>query len=275
MHRRSAFAARFSRRVLLGAANATLALSLAGCGLMDAPQSPAPSRRPVASATIPAPTPDATDEVPTDRPVPPGAVDLIGAADALADHRSYRVGVVTRGLVPSSAADGSVTMTSTLVLGDHPAAAFTLAGVDGFEGVGSGPIQAVVIGDEAWIRSGSGAWRKSPGGAADFDAAFTTLSPTELVGAFESLAPAFVRVASETTLGQSTTHYRVDRTDQAAADAGFTTGAIDVWLARPGGELISIVADGTFDVDGTATAVLLRIDVTHIDDPANRVRPPI
>jgi hypothetical protein len=36
-----------------------------------------------------------------------------------------------------------------------------------------------------------------------------------------------------------------------------------------------MVADGTVDLDGTATPVILRIDVTHIDDPANKVRPPV
>jgi len=274
MHHRSASAPRLAGSGLLLAAVATIAASVAACGLMDAPPSVTPSGRTAASAAPPAPTPTETDEAPTDRPIPSGAVDLVGSAEALADHDSYRAAVVSRGLVPSSAGADRVTMTSTLILGDHPAAAFTLDGVDGFEGFGSGPIHAIVVGDQAWIRSGTGSWRKTPGGAADFDAAFTTLSPIELVGSFEGLAPAFVRVGSETKNGRATTHYRVDPADQAAADAGLTAGGIDLWLARPGGELIAIVADGTFDVDGTATPVLLRIDVTHIDDPANRVRPP-
>jgi hypothetical protein len=35
-----------------------------------------------------------------------------------------------------------------------------------------------------------------------------------------------------------------------------------------------VAANGTVNVDGTATPVLLRIDVTRIDDAANRIRPP-
>ena len=124
------------------------------------------------------------------------------------------------------------------------------------------------------LRSGSGSWVKSPGGAADFDALFTTLSPTEFVGGFDALGPAFVRVGPEQKNGRATIHYRVNPTDPAAAEAGLTSGSVDAWLAQVGGALISLAADGTVDVDGTATPVLLQIDVTRIDDPANRIRPP-
>jgi hypothetical protein len=269
MHRPSAFAVRLVRIMLLIAVCA----SLAACGLLEAPASPLASRR-VATASPAASSPIASDEVPTIRPIPSGAVDLIGVADALADLDSYRVSVVSRGLVPSSAADGRVTMTSTLVQGDHPAAAFTMTGVDGLEGLSDGALHAIVIGDEGWLRSGSQGWIKSPGGAADFDAAFTTLSPTELVAGFEPLAPAFVKVGPETKNGTAATHYRVDATDQAAIEAGLTAGGVDVWVGVETGALIAILADGTIDVDGTLTPVLLQIDVTHINDAANRVRPP-
>jgi hypothetical protein len=251
-----------------------IAASLAACDLMVASPSPSASRRVATPEPTTAETPIGTDEVPTIRPVPSGAVDLVGAADALADLRSYRASVVSRGLVPSSAPDGRVTMSSTLIQGNDPAAAFTLTGLDGFEGLGGGPIQAIVIGDKAWLRSGSGPWAVSPGGAADFDAAFTTLSPSELVSGFEPLAPGFVKVAAETRNGRETTHYRVDATDPSAGDAGLTSGSVDVWIDRTAGRLISIHASGSVDVDGTTTRVLLEIEVTHVDDPANKVRPP-
>jgi len=269
MHRPPAFVARLARVSLLVA----MAASLAACELMQAPASPIASRR-VATPQPTAAGPDATDEVPTIRPIPSGGVDLIGAADALADLDSYRVSVVSRGLVPTSSPDGRVSMTSTLVQGDHPAAALTMSGVDGFEGLASGLFHAIVIGDEAWLRSGSGGWAKSPGGAADFDAVLTTLSPSELVGGFEALGPAFVRVGPESKNGHATIHYRADAADPVASAGGLTSGGVDVWLASSGGALISIAADGTVDVDGTGTPVALAIDVTHINDPANKVRPP-
>jgi len=271
MHRPPPLAARLARvTVTLG-----VALLLTACDLMQAPASPTPSPRIGAPQPSAFDVPVATDEGPTLRPEPSGGVDLIGAADALADFKSYRVAIATRGLVPSSAADGRVTMTSTLVQGDNPAAEFAMTGVDGFDGVGNGLLQAIVIGDKAWLRSGNGRWVNSPGGAADFDALFTTLSPTDLVGGFESLGPAFVKVGPEQKNGRATTHYRVDPNNPVAADAGLTSGAVDAWIADAGGALISFAADGTFDVDGTATPVVLKIDVTRIDDPANRIRPPV
>jgi hypothetical protein len=251
-----------------------VATLLAACELMQAPASPIASSRARTPGPIESATPDATDEVPTLRPEPSGGFDLIGAADALADFKSYRVAIVSSGLVPSSATDGRVTMTSTLVQGDNPAAEFSMTGVDGFEGVGSGPLHAIVIGDRAWLRSGSGSWVKSPGGAADFDALFTTLSPTELVGGFQSLGPVFVKVGPEQKNGRPTVHYRVDAANPAAADAGLTAGTVDAWISDVGGALISLAGDGTVDVDGTPTPVLLQIDVTRIDDAANRIRPP-
>jgi hypothetical protein len=271
MHRPTTFAARLARASLLLAAAAVLA----SCELMQAPASPIASRRAGTPAPDASATPVAIDEVPTLRPEPSGEFDLIGTTDALADLKSYRVSVVSRGLVPSSAADGRVTMTSTLIQGNHPAAAFTMAGVDGFDGLASGVLHAIVIGEEAWLRSGTGRWVKSPGGAADFDALFTTLSPTELVSGFQSLGPAFVKIGPETKNGRATDHYHVDVTNPAASDAGLTSGGVDAWIASRGGALIALVVDGTVDVDGTATPVVLRIDVTHIDDPANKVRPPV
>jgi hypothetical protein len=270
MHRPPAFAMRLARASLILA----VATLLAACELMQAPASPIASGAARTPGPVGAATPVATDEVPTLRPEPSGEFDLIAAADALADFKSYRVTVVSSGLVPSSAADGRITMTSTLVQGDKPAAEFSMTGVDGFEGVGPGPLHAIVIGDRAWLRSGSGSWVNSPGGAADFDALFTTLSPTDLVGGLDALGPAFVRVGPEQKNGRATVHYRVDPTGAAAADAGLTSGSVDAWLAKVGGALISLAANGTVDVDGTATPVLLQIDVTRIDDPANRIRPP-
>ena len=269
LHRSSPVVARLARALLLIA----LSASLAACALMEAPASPTPSRRVASPPSLPS-IAVSSDEVPTLRPLPSSGIDLIGAADALADLDSYRVAIVSRGLVASSATDGRVTMTSTLVQGDVPAASFTMTGVDGVEGLADAPLRLIVIGDEAWLRSGSGRWTKSPGGAADFDAAITTLSPTELVSGFETLGPAFAKVGPETKNGRATTRYRVDSTDPIAVEGGLTAGGIDVWLGRDAGELVGILADGSVDVDGTVTSVYLRIDVTRVNDPTNRVRPP-
>lgn len=251
---------------------ALVGLTVGGCDLMTAQATPRPSRLVATPGPLPSSAPEPSDEVPTLRPEPSGdGADLVAAADALADLDSYRVTIVSRGLVESSSADGTVTMTSTLVQGAAPAAGFTMRGVAGLEG---GSLEAIVIGDEAWLRAGGGRWLKSPGGAADFDAAFTTLSPTALVLGFEELAAAIHQISTERRNGIPTVRYRAESGDPEAAAAGLTGGRADLWLAADGGYLVALVIDGTWDMDGVPTPILLKIDVSGINDPANRIKPP-
>jgi hypothetical protein len=239
---------------------------------MTARTTPRPSRLVATPDPRPQPTPSELDEAPTLRPEPAGeGPDLVEAANALADLGSYRVTVVSRGLVPATPTGGEVSMTSTLVQGDAPAAQFAMTGVDGFAG---GRLQAIVIGDEAWLREGSGGWQKSPGGAADFDAAFTTLSPIDLVTQFDGLSAALGAVGEERKNGQRAAHFRSEDGDAAAVEAGLNRGTTDLWLAVDDGHLVSLAIDGTWDLDGTPTHVTLAIDVSHVDDPANRVTAP-
>ncbi len=163
-------------------------------------------------------------------------------------------------------------MTSTLIQGDNPAAEFSMAGVDGFSG---GRLQAIVIDDRAWLREGGGHWVTSPGGAADFDAAFTPLSPIALIDGFDGLSVALDRVGTERRNGRSAIRYHTDSGDAVAKAAGLSAGAVDAWLAASGRYLVALVIDGTWDVDGTPTRVVLRIDVTHVNDRANQVVPPL
>jgi hypothetical protein len=261
---------RISLVLLLLAGTAT---TLAGCDLMTS-RSPSPRPSRIASTPEPEPEPTATevDVAPTLRPDPSGSgPDLVDAANALADLDSYRVAVVARGLVPATTPNGSVTMTSTLVQGTKPAAQFRMTGVDGFTG---GRLEAIVIGDQAWLKEGAGGWVKSPGGAADFDAAFTTLSPIELVGEFEGLGGAIRRTATETRNGRRSIRYHADAGDAVATEAGLSKGSVDAWFAASGGYLVGLVIDGTWDLDGTPTRVVLRIDVTRVNDKPNRVSAP-
>lgn len=248
------------------------ALVLGGCDLMTAQSSPRPSRLVATPEPPPETAPVASDEAPTLRPEPSGDVlDLVEAANRLADLASYRVVVASKGLVPATTANGEVTMSSTLVQGESPAAEFTMAGVDGFPG---GRLDAIVIGDEAWLREGGRGWQKSPGGAADFDAAFTTMSPIGLISEFEGLAPALAASGEELKNGQRAVRYRSEDGDRLAIEAGLSRGTTDVWLAVDDGHLVGLAIEGTWDVQGTPTPVRLRIDVTHVDDPANRVVAP-
>jgi hypothetical protein len=249
---------------------ALLAVGLAGCDLMVAQVTPQPSRL----SRTPEPLPSIEDdpgEVPTPRPETSGnGSDLLDAANGLADLDSYRVSVSSTGLVPATQPNGRVTMTSTLVQSDAPAAEFTMVGVDGLVG---GRLQAVVIGDEAWTKEGSGSWTLSPGGAADFDAAFTTLSPIELAGGFEALSGSFQPAGAGTKNGVRSKHFRAEA-GADTEDAGLSSGTADLWVAATGGFLVSLDVDGTWDVDGAPTPVTLKIEVTRVNDRANTVKPP-
>lgn len=257
---------------VLGGLLVGMAVVVGGCDLMTAQTSPRASR-PISTPEPPPETaPVASDEAPTLRPEPSGdALDLVDAANRLADLDSYRVAVTTKGLVPATTETGAVSMTSTLVQGESPAAEFAMTGVAGIPG---GRLEAVVIGDEAWLREGGGPWRESPGGAADFDAAFTALSPIGLVAGFEGLSPALAEIGEELKNGQPAVHYRSEDGDRVAMEAGLTRGTSDVWLAVDDGHLVAVAVEGTWEVAGTPTAVRLTIDVTRVDDPANQVRAP-
>ena len=185
---------------------------VAGCALFAAPSEPHPSRISRTPEPIVVPS-EPPDEGPTP---PPDTVDQPGfaaAANALAELSSYRVTVSSTGLVASTGADGQVSMTATLVQGDKPAAQFRMDGVDGFE---EGRLQAIVIGDEAWLKEGSRSWRTSPGGAADFDAAYNALSPIDLATGFDGLDAALDEIGIETKNGLRATHYRADATTPTA-----------------------------------------------------------
>jgi hypothetical protein len=245
---------------------------LAACDARIATSTPRPSRLVATPEPRPDPTPSQLDEAPTLRPEPTGVgPSLVEAANALADLGSYRVEVASRGLVPATTVNGQVSMTSTLIQRDAPSAQFSMAGVAGFAG---GRLQAIVIGDQAWLKEGSGGWQKSPGGAADFDAAFTTLSPIDLVSDFDGLSGALGKVGEERKNGQRAAHYRSEDGDAEAVAAGLSRGTTDLWVAIDDGHLVSLAIEGTWDVDGTATPITLAIDVSHVDDPTNRVVAP-
>ena len=253
-----------------GALAIWLAAVVAGCTMFAAPSPPRPSRESRTPEPVVIPS-DPPDEGPTLPPETTDAVGFAAAANGLADLDSYRVSLTSTGLVPSSAADGQVAMTSTLLQGDAPAAQFTMDGVDGFAG---GRLQAIVIGDEAWLREGTAGWRKSPGGAADFDSAFTALSPIDLAAGFEDLTPALHEIGPERRNQRATIHYRADAKDGSVTSAGLTAGTADLWVDASARYLVALQVAGMWDVEGTATPVTLRIDVSHVNDRANTVKRP-
>jgi hypothetical protein len=97
---------------------------------------------------------------------------------------------------------------------------------------------------------------------------FGMFDPTLLVGAFSgpALAAGAANQGTETKNGVQATHYHIDSTTGAGL-AGIPAGAtVDLWIADKG-YLVALEAKGTSGGD-------FSIQVTNVDDPANKVVAP-
>ena len=124
----------------------------------------------------------------------------------------------------------------------------------------------VVIGDEAWAGQGDGPLSPMP--AALATQLYAAFDPTILFRGFSGpgWAESSVDKGTEQKNGQDTHHYHIDSTTAATGFSGIPPGAsIDAWVADEG-YLVALVATG-FGQD-------LDIQVTNIDDPANKVEKP-
>lgn len=215
------------RRALLPALLAALVLAVAGCGGDDTPASatasptptaestppPAPSASPTAS---PSPTPTAA---PTSPPPPP-------ATGVLGSYR-YRVDIefALRG------AEGDAPVIVGSVEGDYVAPdrhrftnAFSIGAIRFVQ-------EVVLIGDEAWIREGNGAWRATTADSAEVveASALTSADPAFPAGD-TPLAEDIAVFAGETVTreGRPSMRYELDRADLLAIDELFGAGILGV-----------------------------------------------
>jgi hypothetical protein len=125
----------------------------------------------------------------------------------------------------------------------------------------------VVIGDEAWMGKAGGPLTPAPGPMAT--ALFAAFDPTLLVAAYSGpqWAQSSLEVGKETKNGVQATHYHIDPSTAAAGFSGVPAGAnIDLWISDAG-VLVALEASGF--PNGS-----MSIQVTGIDDPANKVERP-
>jgi hypothetical protein len=157
--------------------------------------------------------------------------------------------------------------------------------------------ELVVVGEDAWLDVGDGYQATSlddPDVEADLD-----LCPASEVfwedfvdfidGEFEGVA--------ETRNGVTSTRYAVGEAAQTLETLGFlladlegiTIDVFDVWLADDGGWPVAVDVDMTADAQAQAEAfggsfeaeagqqarVLMRVDITDVNDPAIQVEPPV
>jgi hypothetical protein len=127
--------------------------------------------------------------------------------------------------------------------------------------------RVVVIGDKAWMGQGGGTLASVPG--ALVTGMFAAFDPTLLVGAFSGpqWAQASQNKGTEQKNGVEATHYHIDSTTAGAGLSGFPAGAsVDLWVSADG-ILVALETTGFPSGD-------LSIQVTAIDDPANKVETP-
>lgn len=126
--------------------------------------------------------------------------------------------------------------------------------------------RVVVIGDKAWMAQAGGTLTSVPG--ALVTGMFAAFDPTLLVGAFSGpqWAASSLDQGKEQKNGVEATHYHIDSTTAAGMTSFPSGGNVDLWVSDEG-ILVALEATGFPSGD-------LSIQVTAIDDPANKVETP-
>lgn len=237
-----------------GALLISTALILAACGASTS--SSAPSGSAAAGTTKPAASIAGTATVaPSSDPLaslPIGAFpsfDISQLATGLENVDSYRVAMTANGVE----AYKGVVVTKPVLSRD------LMVG---------GTTRIVVIGNEAWVGEAGQPLKSVPPAMAT--GMFAAFDPTMIVGAFAGpqWAQSSLDKGVEQKNGVNAHHYLIDSTTLVGGFAGVPAGAsINVWIADEG----YLVA---WESIGFAGAGETSIQVTGIDDPANKVDRP-
>ena len=253
---------------------AIAALAVAACGGTAATSTPAttPSDAPTSTPSV-APSVEAPSVAPATSSPAAAGPDIEGAATALDSIKKYEIALTVGGMIPTAAGASEITMAG-LVDQDADAYQFTMTGFQGL-GTADSEIKFVVIGSDAWVDLGTGIYLKQPGGGGSFDQMRAALAPSTLLGQFPTSGYELLKVADEDKNGVATTHYHADAsaTPQLAESIG-PNGVMDFWIADEGGYLVSMVMNGTMDVEGTETAVDMSIDLSRINDETISITAP-
>lgn len=203
-------------------------------------QSPAPSQEPAAS-----------DAVPSIGAIP--SFDLGELAASLKGVDSYRVKIAIAGQTYAGVVVTKPVLSRDLLIGTGPSAT-----------------HVVVIGDRAWIGQGSGPLAPAPAEMTGPMLGF--FDPAILLGAFAKASLASSQdLGTETKNGVNSHHYKSNASLLGGGTLGLPAGSsIEFWTAVDGGYLVSYAATGFGGVAGGD----MTIDVTNVNDPANKVKAP-
>ena len=241
------------RARLLAAMLVILAVTVVACG---GPAALTPTPVPGVEATPPAGAATASPEAtPVAEATPAGVIpsfDLSGLTNNLENVDSYRISI---------AAGGATVYQATVVTKPEKAEEITL-------GTGTDVTKVIRIGNESWISVGNEPYTKDEFGLSN--AILGGVSPLLLIGAFANgnIAAVSNDLGTEQKNGVNTRHYRFDSTSASAGTFAFPAGAgLDFWVADDG----FLVA---YEFSGTAADQNISINVTNVDDPANKVERP-
>lgn len=239
------------RAGLPGALLISIAVAAAACGGATATPTPTPVGEATPEAT---PTPAGVGEA-TPEATPVGEIpsfDLSGLTNNLENVDSYQISISVA---------GSTVYHATVVSKPEKAEEIAL-------GEGDDATKVIQIGTETWISTGGGRYQKDDLGMAN--ALVGSFSPLLLIGAFANgnIAAVSNDLGSEQKNGVNTKHYRFDSSSTLAGSFSLPAGAgLDFWVADDG----FLVA---YEFTGTAAEQNISINVTNVDDQANKVERP-
>jgi hypothetical protein len=267
-----------------------------------ASETPAPSTAATDEASAePTDQPAATDEAssePTDaataEPTTAGSAEpsadtsqLAQAGSKLSDLSSYRLEVKMQGVSFLGTGSGStMTMKATVVLKPVRALEFTMTGLDfGMASPGAeAAITYIIIGDKAWMTIGGMSVEAPADSAGSADQMFESLAPDKMFGSqYGSYLSGMQQVGTEQKNGVATVHYKGDEASlkgiaaaAGGADMPFDVSAwsMDVWVAQDGGYLVSALTKGVIQSGETKGDYVMEINISNINDPANKVSAP-
>jgi len=253
---------------------------------------PSPTAQPTPEPATPVPTP-----VPTPAPTPAatpsgsgsvggnGTIDaaaLAAAGERLSDLKSYQFEITARSTnVPEFSATGmDVTVTSTIIREPTQAAHVLMVGkVEPMKGT----YEVVIIGDRAWIRGGplGDKWVETPASEGEgFMKSMEQFDPAFLYKSFGTeMISKLTKVGPEERNGVAAIHYTIPPAalGEIQVQAGLTGDwTFDVWIAEQDAYLVAMEMHGKgVDKKGQEGELLISIENSHLDDPANVVKPPV
>jgi hypothetical protein len=178
------------------------------------------------------------------------------------------------GVVPAASGAGAVEMQATVDT-ESEAVQFSMGGMAGLPG-GAASLNVIIIGNDAWVDPGTGTYIAQPGGASTYGPVLQQLSPENLLQRVPAGGMAGAqRVGEEDRNGVPTIHYLAEGSSspEMAAELG-PDSVVHLWVATDGGHMVALEMQGTTEVQGVDTDIVMSMDISRINDPTIEIRPP-